>query len=156
MEHVYSIMPLAEDHFEERVADLVDQYRRRITSCPLFVMTLIPEGDPVIDKAEAFCRIFARYRDALAAEGVPCGVLVQSSLGHGAEITPAPFQRMVGFSDGVSYRVYCPLDSRVVDYLAAAIGRVAKEHPKAIMLDDDFRLMHRSGRGCACPVAKSS
>ena len=25
MEHVYSIMPLAEDHFEERVADLIEK-----------------------------------------------------------------------------------------------------------------------------------
>ena len=31
-------------------------------------MTLVPEGDPVIDKAESFCRIYARYRDALAAD----------------------------------------------------------------------------------------
>ena len=153
MEHVYSIMPLAEDHFEERVADLIDQYQRRITSCPLFVMTLIPEGDPVIDKAEKFCRIFARYRDALAAAGVPCGVLVQSSLGHNnASVTPAPFQHMIGFSDGATYHVYCPLDPGVVDYLAAAIGRVAKEHPKTIMLDDDFRVMMRPHEGCACPL----
>ena len=46
MEHVYSITPLAEDHFEERIADLVDQYERGITTCPLFMMTLVPEGDP--------------------------------------------------------------------------------------------------------------
>ena len=45
MEHVYSIMPLAEDHFEERICDLVDRYKRRITSCPLFDMTLVPEGE---------------------------------------------------------------------------------------------------------------
>lgn len=152
MEHVYSIMPLAEDHFEERVADLVDQYRRRITSCPLFVMTLQPEGDPVIDKAEGFSRIYARYRDALAAEGVPSGVLVQSSLGHSGAITPAPFQRMVGFSDGVTVNAYCPLDPRTVEYLAAAIGRVAREHPRVIMLDDDFRVMMRPHEGCACPL----
>ena len=57
MEHVYSIMPLAEDHFEERVADLIDQYQRRITTCPLFLMTLVPEGDPVINKiGRASCR----------------------------------------------------------------------------------------------------
>lgn len=153
MEHTYSIMPLAEDHFEERVADLIDQYKRRITSCPLFVMTLIPEGDPVINKAERFARIYARYRDALSAAGVPSGVLVQSSLGHNnASVTLAPFQRMVGFSDGVTMHVYCPLDKGVVDYLAAAIGRVAKEHPKVIMLDDDFRVMMRPHEGCACPL----
>ena len=152
MDHVYSIVPLAEDHFAERVADLVDQYKRRITSCPLFLMTLIPEGDPVIDKAESFSRIYARYRDALAAFGVPSGLLVQSSLGHGGAITPAPFQRMVGFSDGVAVNSYCPLDGRLIDYLASAIGRVAREHPRVIMLDDDFRVMMRPHEGCACPL----
>ena len=152
MNHVYSIMPLAEDHFEERVADLIDQYKRRITSCPLFVMTLLPEGDPVIDKAEKFCRIYARYRDALSAEGVPSGVLVQSSLGHTAPMTPAPFQRMVGFSSGATISAYCPMDENTVAYLAKAIGRVAREHPQAIMLDDDFRVMMRPHEGCACPL----
>ena len=152
MEHVYSIMPLAEDHFEERLADIIDQYQRKITSCPLFLMTLVPEGDPVIDKAEGFSRIYARYRDALAAAGVPSGVLVQSSLGHTSPITPAPFQRMVGFTTGVTFNTYCPLDERVVDYLATAIGRVAKEHPRVIMLDDDFRVMLRPAEGCACPL----
>ena len=153
MEHTYSIMPLVEDHFEERLADLIDQFKRRITSCPLFLMTLIPEGDPVIDKATEFSRIYARYRDALSAAGVPSGVLVQSSLGHNnASVTLAPFQRMVGFSDGVTMHVYCPLDRGVVDYLADAIGRVAKEHPRVIMLDDDFRVMMRPHEGCACPL----
>ncbi|MBE6695235.1 MAG: hypothetical protein E7587_02165 [Ruminococcaceae bacterium] len=152
MEHVYSIMPLADDHFDERVADLIDQYKRRITSCPMFVMTLVPEGDPVIDKAEGFSRIYARYRDALAAEGVPSGVLVQSSLGHGGALTPAPFQRMVGFSDGVTVNSYCPMDKRTVSYLASAIGRIASEHPSVIMLDDDFRVMMRPHEGCACPL----
>lgn len=97
MEHVYSIMPLVEDHFEERVADLIDQYQRRITSCPLFLMTLIPEGDPVIDKAENFSRIYARYREALSAAGVPSGILVQSSLGHGAALPLPPFNGWSAF-----------------------------------------------------------
>ena len=115
-------------------------------------MTLVPEGDPVIDKAEIFCRIYARYRDALVAAGVPSGVLVQSSLGHTAPITRAPFQLMVGFTTGVEFNSYCPLDARTVEYLAAAIGRVAGEHPKVIMLDDDFRVMLRPAEGCACPL----
>ena len=153
LNHVYSVTPLAEDHFEERVADIIGQYRRRITTCPLFLMTLIPEGDPVIDKATEFCRIYARYREALTAAGVPSGVLVQSSLGHNnASVTLAPYQRMVGFTDGATYHVYCPLDPRTVDYLADAIGRVAAEHPRVIMLDDDFRVLLRPHEGCACPL----
>ena len=37
MEHMYSIMPLDEVHFDEIVADIRDQYERRISSCPLFI-----------------------------------------------------------------------------------------------------------------------
>ena len=47
----YSMMPLVTDHFDEMVEDIKEQYRRGVTTCPLFIMTLVPEGDPVWDKA---------------------------------------------------------------------------------------------------------
>ena len=62
-------------------------HKRGVITMPLFCMTLTPEGDPVWDKAEKMCKIYAKYRDALDKEGVPSGILVQASLGHGYEIT---------------------------------------------------------------------
>ena len=52
MEHIYSVIPLLEDHFEERVADAIDQYRRGVTSCPLYEILLQPEGDRVTATAQ--------------------------------------------------------------------------------------------------------
>ena len=152
MEHMYSIMPLDEVHFDEIVADIRDQYERRISSCPLFIMKIIPEGDPVWNKVEPLCRSYARFRDALLEYGVPSGVLLQATFGHGTAVeTPAQFQRMVGFNNGVLQNVYCPADPGIIQHLKEAIKRVAMEHPKAIMLDDDVRLIMRPFEGCACP-----
>lgn len=153
MEHLYSVTPLLEDHFEERVKDIVDQYKRGVTTCPLMMMVLVPEGNPVWNKVDRLSELYARYRDALAAEGVPAGVLVQATFGHGNSSTaPAPFQKMIGFTDGKEQPVYCPMDDDTLDYLSYAMKRIAMEHPKAIMLDDDVRLLMRPFDGCVCPL----
>ena len=65
MQHIYSVMPLLKDHLDELAADAIDQYKRGITSCPLFIMYLQPEGNPVWDKAEQPCRNYAYVRDIL-------------------------------------------------------------------------------------------
>lgn len=151
MEHIYSVIPLLEDHFEERLADVKEQYRRKIASCPLFMMTLMPEGDPVWDKVTEFCRKYARYKRGLDKENIPSAVLLQSTIGHGnSSATPAPYQKIVVLKTGEEKKVYCPKDPRMVKYLTDAIKKVAMEHPRAIMLDDDVRLMLRGG--CACPL----
>ena len=152
MNHTYSVMPMYEDNFDKIIGDVVDQYRRNITTMPVFHVNLLPEGDPLIDKAEHYAKLSARYRDALVSEGVPSGILIQSTFGHGAASIPARFQKMVGFIDGVEYNVYCPEDKELVEYLSAGIKRLAMEHPKVIMLDDDVRLFIRPFRGCTCPL----
>ena len=153
MEHLYSVTPLLEDHFEERVKDIIDQYKRGVTTCPLFMMVLVPEGNPVWNKVDRLCELYAKYRDAIAKEGVPSAVLVQATFGHGnSQTAPAPFQKMVGFSDGKEQHVYCPLDDDTLDHLSYAMKRIAMEHPCAIMLDDDVRLLMRPFDGCACPL----
>ncbi len=157
----YSITPLSENEFEKRAEDIITQVKRGAFSMPLFMMILVPEGDPVWDKAGPAAKLYARYRDRLAKEGVEAGILIQASLGDGYEITHAPFQTYVGLSDadgnccpdGVqTTNSYCPYDKGFLAHFSEVMRTLAKEHPKAIMLDDDFRLMHRSGRGCACPL----
>ncbi len=153
MEHIYSVIPLMEDHFEERLQDVIDQYERKITSCPLFMFTLVPEGDPAWDKAEVQCKIYKRYHDALAERKIPSAALIQSCIGHGnTSAAPAPFQKMIYLEDGEEgCGVYCPLDSDFLDYITAAVKKIAKIGPKAIMLDDDVRILLRRN-GCACPL----
>jgi hypothetical protein len=114
--YTYSIMPLREDHFEELCADVRDQYERDISTCPLFKMSLVPEGDPVWDKVSPMCATYRRYREALSPFGIKTGVLVQSSLGHGYVIEPNPYDRYVNLTDGKEEFTCCPEDERFLDH----------------------------------------
>ena len=147
----YSIIPLFEDHFEERVADIVDQYKRNISTCPLFSVIIQPEGIPAWNKGKEIARIYRRYKNALDSFGVPSGILLQSTFGHGtASMAPAEFQFMEPL-DGSSLFAYCPSDEGVLDHLCEEIKLIAKEGPSVLMLDDDVRLLMRPGYCCACP-----
>ena len=150
----FSIMTLNEEHLDEYCEDIVDQVNRGIATMPLFCFTLTPEGNPVIDKAELCCRKYEKYKEKLDALGVPSGVLIQATIGHGWKLNQyAPFQKYVGLSDGVSPDVYCPLDEGFQSYIRKAAARIASTHPAHIMLDDDFRLIGaRVSHGCACPL----
>lgn len=121
---------------------------------PLFSMALVPEGNPVWDKAGKMAKLYARYRDELAHRGVECGILIQASLGHGYKITPNPFQKHIGLfkPDGESLNCCCPEDENFIEHFCGVLIKLAKEHPKVIMLDDDFRIMLKEGCGCACPL----
>ena len=151
MLYSYSVTPLKADHFEERCADIEKLHRDGVIYMPLFSMTLVPEGDPVWDKAGGMAALFARYRDALTPKGVPCGILVQASLGHGYKIEPNPFQNYVNLSDGEESPVCCPEDPAFIKHFQGVLKTLAGERPAAIMLDDDFRMIVRPGRGCVCP-----
>lgn len=151
MLYSYSVTPLKDDHFAERCADIVDLHKRGVITMPLFEMVLVPEGDPVWDKVGPAARTFARYREALEKEGVPAGILVQASLGHGYDLTLAPFTQYENLIDGKAEPVYCPEDPRFLSHFCDVLRTIAKERPAAIMLDDDFRMIVRPGKGCVCP-----
>lgn len=148
----YSVTPLKEDHFEERCEDIVKLVTSKAITMPLFRMTLVPEGNPVMNKVGPMVNLYARYRDALERRGINCGILVQASLGHGYNLIPNPFQKYTNVIDGKECFVCCPEDENFIRHFCEVLKILAKERPKAIMLDDDFRLMMRPGRGCACPL----
>ena len=152
MLYAYTVTPLKEDHFEERVSDIKELYQNGITVMPLFSMTLVPEGDPVWDKAGPMAALFCRYQAELKKEGIPAGILVQASLGHGYEIKPNPFQKYENLTDGKEEFICCPEDERFIAHFQEVLRTLAKTKPKVIMLDDDFRLSVRPGRGCVCPL----
>ncbi len=147
----YSIMPLMEKDFELTVNDIKEQYEKGISTVPLFRMTLVPEGNPVWDKVTPLCKLYGRYKRELDKYGVKTGVLVQASLGHGYTITPNPFQKMVSLNDGEEAFVCCPEDDAFIEHFCGVMKRIAMEHPAAIMLDDDFRILLHHTMGCACP-----
>lgn len=141
-----------EDHFEDRVDDIVKQVKNGVATLPLLMMVLSPEGNPVWDKATKHAVLYRRYRDALKKEGVEIGILVQASLGHGYKKTRDPFQPVVDLKSGEERYVCCPLDREFLEHFKGVLRTLSAEHPKAIMLDDDFRLMVRPGLGCGCPL----
>ena len=150
----YSIMHLDTEHLEEICQDIKYQYENGITDCPLFMMTLMPEGTPVVPKAEQLSEKYKLFRDRLLADNVPSGILVQASIGHGYALNErAPFQRYVGLADGEEVDITCPFDKGFHEYISHVMEILAACKPRVIMVDDDFRLVNcRSGKGCACPL----
>ncbi len=151
---LYSIMPLDTEHLEEICQDIRELCQKGIATCPLFMMTLVPEGNPPVDKAGALCRKYRLFRDRLRQMGLPSGVLVQASIGHGWVLSEMfAFQPFTALDTGVTARIVCPYDSGFREYIRNAFATIAACRPDTIMLDDDFRLMSaRSGGGCGCPL----
>jgi len=149
----YTIMPLDTNNVEGICQDIKDQYERGIATCALFSMTLTPEGNPVINKAEIMCEKYDLFRDRLAEMGLECGILVQASIGHGYKLNEDfPFQHYVSIKDGEEKYTCCPYDEDFREHFKNQMRILASHKPKVIMLDDDFRLTARSTRGCACPL----
>ena len=149
----FTIMRLDEERMEEYCEDIVSQVKNGVATMPLFMMTLVPEGNPAIDKAGMLCRVYEKYKAKLDRMGVASGVLIQASIGHGWKLNaPFAFQRYTGLTDGRTPEVCCPMDKEFQAYIRQAAKRIAMTSPAHIMLDDDFRLMFRSGKGCVCPL----
>ncbi len=149
----YSIVKADEEHVEDICLDIIRQTKEGITDLALFSLTLVPEGDPVIDKAAIEGEKYLLFRDRLKQDGVDVGILVQATIGHGYKLNADfPYQHVIDLKGGDRRFVACPYDEGFRDYLRKTFKTVASLAPKTIMVDDDFRLMGRPGRGCACPL----
>ena len=149
----YSIIPLLTEHADEICEDIAKQYENGIATEAMMIMSLVPEGDPVIDKADVLCKKYDVFAEKLAARGINAGILVQSSIGHGYMLSKkAPFQHVVSLLDGNSLFRVCPYDEDFRQHIKKAFSTIARRKPSSIMLDDDFRLFATSHKGCACPL----
>ncbi|MBR2042788.1 MAG: hypothetical protein IJ946_00445 [Clostridia bacterium] len=147
----FSIMPLDLEHIDEICQDIKYQYENGTASMALFIMQLVPEGDPVIPKAERQCEIYAKFKERLDAMGLKSGILAQCTIGHGYPLAkPSSFTKVVNLTDGEEAHVVCPYDEGFREYIRHAFSVLASYNPDHIMLDDDFRLIIREGKGCAC------
>lgn len=155
MLHLYSIVPLdtVDTHLEDICQDIRLQYETGVSNMALAMMTLVPEGNPPIDKAGILCEKYDQVRDRLAEMGMKCGILVQASIGHGWTLNHMfPFQRYTNLTDGKEVNVVCPYDEGFRAHFKSVMATVTSHKPASIMVDDDFRLMFRPGKGCACPL----
>ncbi len=151
--HLYSIMPLDTDHLDEICEDIRRQYEDGVATCALFSMTLVPEGNPPVDKAALLCQKYDRFREKLTNMGIGSGVLVQATIGHGWALSERfPYQGYENLVDGAQTNTVCPADEGFRTYIRNAMTTIAAHKPDCIMVDDDFRLLFRQGGGCACPL----
>ncbi len=149
----YSIMPLDTAHLEEICLDIERQYDEGIATLALFMMPLVPEGDPATDKAGLFCQAYDLFRDRLARDGYECGILAQCTIGHGYPLKyPSSFQSFTDLAGGERANVVCPLDEGFRAHFFDQFATLAAHRPKVIIVDDDFRLIDRKGCGCGCPL----
>jgi len=149
----FNIVPLTVGDIDRICDDIVELVRSGVIDMPLFNMTLVPEGDPPVDKARVLTERFELFRDRLAPRGIRAGVLLQSTLGHGYILNAQnPFQNYIGMMDEAERQVCCPLDKGVQEHFYRVCRTIAAAHPAFMLIDDDFRLLARSGHGCACPL----
>ena len=150
---LFTIMALDTLHIGEICEDIRAQYENGVADCALFVVKLVPEGDPVIDKASIEAEKYILFRDRLGEMGIKCGILVQCTIGHGYQLDHMfPFQRVVDLDGGEERFVVCPEDGSARAYYKDQLAKLASLKPEVIMIDDDFRLMYRPGKGCGCPL----
>lgn len=149
----YSIMALDTEYIDEICDDIKRQYDMGISGCALFKMTLVPEGKIPVNKAEIFCKEYMKFKKVLDKQGIPNGILVQATMGHGWSVNEMfPYQRFTNLTDGEQPDIVCPYDEGFREYLYNAFVTITKCNPDMIMVDDDFRLLIHGGKGCACPL----
>lgn len=150
---LYTIMPLDTKHIDEICEDIKNQYEQGVADCPLFKMTLVPEGNPPIDKAKIMSEQYALFRKKLSDMNIPSGVLVQATIGHNWKLSePFPFRSFTKMNNGEPQSVVCPYDAGFRKYIYNAMRTIAEQNPDHIMVDDDFRLIGRDSDGCGCPL----
>ena len=149
--HKINIAPLLVNHADEIVADIVSLYNSKVIDSVAFSFTLVPEGVPPVDKAAEYARRFKIFQKLLKEKGVPTGILIQATWGHGwVPDTPTDFQQIRRIDGNYQYTM-CPEGEPFRDYVRKAIMTATSAQPDFFMLDDDTRFI--TGRSaCFCPL----
>ncbi|MBO5454710.1 MAG: hypothetical protein J6A69_12235 [Clostridia bacterium] len=152
--YLLSMTPLDTEHIDEICEDLKMQQETGVSTHAMMMMYFAPEGTPPVNRAEYFCEKYDLFRKKLDAEGVKHGVLVQSTLGHGAKPNSEhPFQKFESLTENGEVReVCCPFDKGYLAYIKEQMATLAKHKPSIIMIDDDMGLLYRWDKGCTCPL----
>lgn len=153
MDYLLSITPMDITHIDEICDDLKQQYETGVMTHAMLTMYFAPVGDPAQQRAEYYCKLYDQFHEKLEKLGVPHGVLVQSTLGHGAKLdNDNSFQKVIPLSgSGFEYKT-CPLDKDFQKYIKEQMRILASRNPEIILIDDDMGLMYGPANGCCCPL----
>ena len=146
-----TISTLLGEREEEIAKDIRFLGKETIVDAVAFSCTLVPEGDPVVDKAALLAPRFRKMHELLKGSGVKEGILFQATMGHGWKPnSPAKGQKVI-LPDGNEKYKFCPLDKTFLDYIAGQAKTIGELKPDYFMVDDDTRLITGVG-GCFCPL----
>ena len=141
--HKINIAPLLVNHAEEITADIVSLYNDKVIDSVAFSFTLVPEGVPPVDKAAEYTRRFKIFQKLLKEKGVPTGILIQATWGHGwIPDSPTDFQQIRRIDGGHQYTM-CPEGEPFRDYVRKAIMTAAAAQPAARPVECDARHHHK-------------
>ncbi len=146
-----NIVPMIPGYAENFAEDTLKLYQAGAIDSAAFILPLVPEGNPPVDKGRILGERFIEFRRALGGTDMPVGILLQSTLGHGwVPSEPSFFQRITNAAGNEPYS-FCPLDPAFHAYLSDTVKKLARLKPDFFMVDDDFRLL--TGKdGCYCPL----
>jgi len=106
-----SIEPLETKHANELVADIKNMAQEGVMNEVAFFMTLVPEGNPPIDKVTAFAESYQFIRRLLGDVPFKVGILAQATIGHNYSLTqPFAFQPQISLNGTVNEGAVCPYD----------------------------------------------
>ena len=151
--HWIDILPLSDPFREAHVADAAFLGDETISDGIAWSCTLVPEGDPAVDKATVYAERFRRIAPLVRARSnIRLGFLIQATIGHGW--TPGratPWQKVVQSNGSTTYR-FCPLGEDFRRYVEGQLRTLAAAGPDFFMVDDDTKLLGPKIDGCFCPL----
>ncbi len=145
------VMPLLPGYEKEQAEDAETLLRNGVCTGIACMMTLVPEGNPAVNKAEILKKRYQAFLRAFRGDPKTVGILLQATIGHGwTPDTPAGFQKIVRPDGSEAYQM-CPLGEDFRAYIDHQVSILSELKPAFFMVDDDFRLV--TGRsGCWCPL----
>ena len=148
---VLGVPPFIED-VETLSRDAKELFRDGIIDSVALSCPIVPRGDPPTNKADAFAEMFRALRKRLEGSGIPTGILLYATMGHGGSSTmPSPFQKIILGRNGKVSPFFCPEDAKFCDYIGQNIRKLGQEKPDFFIVDDDARLLTLR-QGCFCPL----
>ena len=146
-----TISTLLGEREEEIAKDIRFLGKETIVDAVAYSCTLVPEGDPVVDKAALLAPRFRKMHGLLKGSGVKEGILFQATMGHGWKPnSPAQGQKVI-LPNGKEKYKFCPLDKTFLAYIAGQAKTIGELKPDFFMVDDDTRLITGID-GCFCPL----
>ena len=137
---------------KEIVGDIRKMYESGVIHSTLFIFSLVPEGNPAVDKASELAETFQQYRKEFGDCKIPVGILLQSTIGHGWKPNDeAQFTRLQLF-DGFKPYMFCPMDENFRKHIVDQAKILGKLKADFFMVDDDMRMYTGRRDGCFCPL----